>query len=128
MLEFWYSERCHRQIKLVVIIATCIVIYAASTVAQLDPVLVGLSLGIGIVVHLLHHFRSKISKANPYAHGFGALSRVIPIIALITLFGYLPEQHQQWAKFALGLQCLGFAAIGLFIVSVYENRAKRFEE
>lgn len=90
MLEFWYSERCHRQIKLVVIIATCIVIYAASTVAQLDPVLVGLSLGIGIVVHLLHHFRSKISKANPYAHGFGALSRVIPIIALITLFGYLP--------------------------------------
>ena len=51
MLEFWYSERCHRQIKLVVIIATCIVIYAASTVAQLDPVLVGLSLGIGIVVH-----------------------------------------------------------------------------
>ena len=128
MLEFWYSERCHRQIKLVVIIATCIVIYAASTVAQLDPVLVGLSLGIEIVVHLLHHFRSKISKANPYAHGFGALSRVIPIIALITLFGYLPEQHQQWAKFALGLQCLGFAAIGLFIVSVYENRAKRFEE
>ncbi len=128
MLDFWYSERCNRQIKLIVIIATCILIYAASTAAQISPVFVGVSLGIGIVVHVLHHFRSKISKANPYAHGFGALSRVIPIIALITLFGYLPEQHQQWAKFALGLQCLGFAAIGLFIVSVYENRAKRFEE
>ncbi|WP_244782971.1 hypothetical protein [Acinetobacter sp. F-1] len=128
MLEFWYSERCHRQIKLMVIIATCIVIYAASTVAQLDPVFVGVSLAIGIVVHLLHHFRLKISKSNPYANGFSALSRVIPIIALITLFGYLPEQHQPWAKLALGLQCLGFAAIGLFIVSVYENRAKRFED
>ena len=128
MLEFWYSERCHRQIKLMVIIVTCIVIYAASTVTQLGPVLVAVSLGIGIVVHLLHHFRLKISKSNPYANGFSALSRVIPIIALITLFGYLPEQHQPWAKFALGLQCLGFAAIGLFIVSVYENRAKRFEE
>lgn len=128
MLEFWYSERCSRQIKLIVIIATCIFIYAASTVAQLDPVFVGVSLAIGIVVHLLHHFRLKISKSNPYANGFSALSRVIPIIALITLFGYLPEQHQQWAKFALGLQCLGFAAIGLFIVSIYESRAKRFED
>ncbi len=127
MLEFWYSERCSRQIKLIVIIATCILIYAASTVVQLDPVFVGVSLAIGIVVHLLHHFRLKISKSNPYANGFSALSRVIPIIALITLFGYLPEQ-QQWDKFALGLQCLGFAAIGLFIVSIYESRAKRFED
>jgi len=128
MLEFWYSERCNRQIKLIVIITTCILIYAASTVAQLGPVFVGVSLAIGIVVHLLHHFRLKISKSNPYANGFSALSRVIPIIALITLFGYLPEQHQQWTKFALGLQCLGFAAIGLFIVSIYESRAKRFED
>ncbi|MCO8114025.1 hypothetical protein NI465_07515 [Acinetobacter lwoffii] len=128
MLEFWYSERCSRQIKLIAIIATCIFIYAASTVAQLDPVFVGVSLAIGIVVHLLHHFRLKISKSNPYANGFSALSRVIPIIALITLFGYLPEQHQQWGKFAWGLQCLGFAAIGLFIVSIYESRAKRFED
>ena len=95
---------------------------------QLDPVFVGVSLAIGIVVHLLHHFRLKISKSNPYANGFSALSRVIPIIALITLFGYLPEQHQQWGKFAWGLQCLGFAAIGLFIVSIYESRAKRFED
>ncbi|MEG2263842.1 MAG: hypothetical protein RR932_06040 [Acinetobacter sp.] len=114
--------------KLIAIIATCILIYTASTVAQLDPVFVGVSLAIGIVVHLLHHFRLKISKSNPYANGFSALSRVIPIIALITLFGYLPEQHQQWGKFALGLQCLGFAAIGLFIVSIYESRAKRFED
>jgi len=126
MLEFWYSERCSRQIKLIVVIATCILIYAASTVAQLGPVFVGVSLAIGIVVHLLHHFRLKISKSNPYANGFSALSRVIPIIALITLFGYLPEQ--QWGKFALGLQCLGFAAIGLFIVSIYESSAKRFED
>ena len=81
MLEFWYSERCSRQIKLIVVIATCIFIYAASTVAQLDPVFVGVSLAIGIVVHLLHHFRLKISKSNPYANGFSALSRVIPIIA-----------------------------------------------
>ena len=128
MLEFWYSERCTRQIKLMVIIATCILIYAASTVAQLGSVFVGVSLAIGIAVHLLHHSRLKISKSNPYANGFTALSRVIPIIALITLFGYLPEQYAQWTIFALGLQCFGCTAIGLFIVSVYENRAKRFKE
>src|SRR5690606_5787429 len=105
MLEFWYSERSSRHNKLMALFSTCILIYAASTVAQLDPVFVGVSLAIGIVVHLLHHFRLKISKSNPYANGFSALSRVIPIIALITLFGYLPEQHQPWAKLALGLQC-----------------------
>ncbi len=41
MLEFWYSERCSRQIKLIAIIATCILIYTASTVAQLDRYLLG---------------------------------------------------------------------------------------
>ncbi|WP_216935263.1 MULTISPECIES: hypothetical protein [unclassified Acinetobacter] len=128
MLEYWYSERCNRQIKLMAIIATCILIYTASTVAQLGPVFVAVSLSIGIVVHLLHHFRLKILKSNPYANGFSALGRVIPIIALITLFGYLPEQHEPWKKFALGLQCFGFTAIGLFIVSVYENHEKRFKE
>src|SRR5690606_41774986 len=103
MLEFWYSERCHRQIKLMVIIATCIVIYAASTVAQLGPALIAVSLGIGIVVHLLHHFRLKISKSNPYANGFSALSRVIPIIERFTLLGYLPEQIHPWAILAFVL-------------------------
>ena len=41
-----------------------------------------------------------------------------------TLFGYLPEQH----KIALGIQCIGFSAVGLFILSIYGNRAKRFED
>ena len=51
MLEFWYSERCTRQIKLMVIIATCILIYAASTVAQLGSVNVedwDVLLGVGM--------------------------------------------------------------------------------
>ena len=128
MLDFWYSDRCSRQVKLIVIITTCIVIYVASSVVQLGPVFVGLSLALGILIHVLRHFRLKLSVSNPYANGFGALSRVIPIVALITLFGYLPEYSQTWAKFALGLQCIGFVAIGLFMVSVYENRAQRFED
>lgn len=113
--------------KLVMVIGVCILVYAASSVIQLGPVFVGLSLGIGILMHGLWHLRCKLSADNPYANGFAALSRVIPVVALISLWGYLPQSVQGWDKFALGLQCLGFAAIGLFLVSIHASRAKRFD-
>lgn len=131
MLDFWYSERCNRQIKLLVIIVTCTLIYAASTIAPLGPIFVGASLGIDMLMHLLRSWEQKISPQHPYAAGFRTVIGVIPLVILITLFGYLPEQplanSPQWRKFALGIQCIGFVAIGLFILSVYENRARRFE-
>lgn len=128
MLEFWYSERCTRQLKLIIIIMVCVVIYAASTVAKLGPVFVGVSLALGVLMHGLREFRLKLSASNPYANGFAALSRVIPIVLMISLFGYLPKTGDDWQIWALGIQCLGFAAIGLFIVSIYNKRAKRFED
>lgn len=36
MLEFWYSDKCTHQIKLMVCIATCVMIYLCSTVQQLS--------------------------------------------------------------------------------------------
>ncbi|WP_180178969.1 hypothetical protein [Acinetobacter sp. YH12041] len=128
MLEFWYSERCNRQLKLIIIIAVCIVIYIASTVAKLGPIFVGISLAIGMLIHVLREFRLKLSPENPYAEGFRALTMAIPIVAVISLIGYLPKTDEIWKTVALGLQCLGFVAIGLFIVSIYNKRAKRFED
>ena len=128
MLEFWYSERCNRQLKLIIIIAVCIVIYIASTVAKLGPIFVGISLAIGMLIHALREFRLKLSPENPYAEGFRALTMAIPIVAVISLIGYLPKTGEIWKTVALGLQCLGFVAIGLFIVSIYNQRAKRFED
>ena len=128
MLEFWYSERCNRQLKLIIIIAVCIVIYIASTVAKLGPIFVGISLMIGMLMHVLREFRLKLSPENPYTEGFRALTMAIPIVAVISLIGYLPKTDEIWKTVALGLQCLGFVAIGLFIVSIYNKRAKRFED
>ena len=128
MLEFWYSERCNRQLKLIIIIAVCIVIYIASTVAKLGPIFIGISLAIGMLIHVLREFRLKLSPDNPYAEGFRALTTAIPIVAVISLISYLPKTGEIWETVALGLQGLGFVAIGLFIVSIYNQRAKRFED
>jgi len=128
MLDFWYSERCNSQLKLIIIVSVCGGIYAASTVAKLGPIFVGLSLAIGILLHLLREFRLKLSTQNPYADGFRALTMATPIVAMVTLIGYLPKTGEVWDTLALGLQCLGFIAIGLFIVSIYNKRAKRFDD
>ena len=53
MLSFWYSERCSREIKLIICIATCVMIVIAAQVQQLGAIFIGLSLGIGITTHLL---------------------------------------------------------------------------
>lgn len=79
-------------------------------------------------MHVLREFRLKLSPENPYAEGFRALTMAIPIVAVISLIGYLPKTGELWKTVALGLQCLGFVAIGLFIVSIYNKRAKRFED
>ena len=128
MLEFWYSEHCNRQLKLIIIIAVCIVIYIASTVTKLGSIFVGISLAIGMLMHVLREFRLKLSPENPYAEGFRALTMAIPIVAVISLIGYLLKTGEIGETVALGLQCLGFVAIGLFIVSIYNQRAKRFED
>ncbi|UNW06648.1 MULTISPECIES: hypothetical protein [Acinetobacter] len=128
MLEFWYSERCNRQLKLIIIIAVCIVIYIASTVTKLGSIFVGISLAIGMLMHVLREFRLKLAPKNPYAEGFRALTTAIPIVVVISLIGYLPKTGEIWETIALGLQCLGFVAIGLFILSIYNKRAKRFED
>ncbi|OTG64699.1 hypothetical protein [Acinetobacter silvestris] len=120
MFNFWYSKQCTRQIKLIVCILTCAIIYICSSIQQLTPLFVGISLSIGLIIHLLRKLELKISNEHLYQQGFQIL---FSIISLVTLIQLLPTQN----KIYLAIQCLGFSAIGLFIVSIYENRAKRFE-
>lgn len=101
MLHFWYSERCTRQIKLIVCIATCVLIFIAA--------------------HLLYMMQLKMAQEHPYREGVARLAIFAPMIALIVLIGYLPEQD----KVALALQCVGFAGVGLFLVSIQAQRVKR---
>ena len=118
MLQFWYSDRCTRQIKLMVCIATCVMIYLCSTVQQLSAIFTGISLMIGMGIHLLRALSLKIAEDNAYRNGFTILFRLIPFTALITLIAALPTEH----KIMLILQMIGFTAIGLFILSTFPNR------
>ncbi|SDX90304.1 hypothetical protein [Acinetobacter kyonggiensis] len=118
MLQFWYSDRCTRQIKLLVCIATCVMIYLCSTVQQLSAMFTGISLMIGMGIHLLRALSLKIAADNPYKNGFTLLFRLMPFTALMTLIAALPTEH----KVILILQSIGFIAIGLFILSTFPNR------
>ena len=118
MLGFWYSDKCTRQIKLIICIATCVVIYLCSTVQQLSLLLTGISLAMGMGIHGLRTLSLKIAADNPYKEGFAILFFVMPIIAFITLISALPAQH----KLMLAIQAIGFVAIGLFILSTFPKR------
>ena len=123
MLNFWYSEKCTREIKLVVCIATCAIIYFCSTIAPLQPLYVGLCLVVGVLLHVLHQAKNKLNTKNKYAQGFQILFFVLPIIVINFLIGSTPSTDKVW----LIIQSLGFICLGLFVVSIYGNRAKRFD-
>lgn len=118
MLEFWYSDKCTRQMKLIVCIATCMMIYLCSTVQQLSPMFTGISIAIGMSLHGLRVLSLKIAEDNPYKKGFAILIWVMPLIACIALISALPTQH----KLILAMQAIGFSAIGLFILSTFPKR------
>ena len=122
MLEFWYSDKCTRQIKLIVCIVTCVMIYLCSTVQQLSPLFTGISITIGMGLHGLRALNLKIAADHPYKKGFAILIFAMPLITLIILISALPTQH----KIVLVMQAIGFAAIGLFILSTFPNR--RFDK
>ena len=123
MLDFWYSERCTREVKLIMSIATCAIIYYCSSIEKLSPQLTMICLSIGIVIHLLHVLSLKITENNPYAQGFKILFSFVPIFAVVSVLYFLPAPN----KIFTAIQAIGFTALGLFIVSIYQNRAKRFE-
>ena len=123
MLNFWYSTRCSRELKLALCIAVCAMIYYCSSIQQLSPLFAGLCLAVGMGIHINHVALQKLSEDHPYAQTLKIFAKIWPIIALICICLNLAKVHQA----VLALQCIGFSAIGLFLLSIYENRAKRFE-
>lgn len=121
MLDFWYSERCTRQIKLILCIGTCILIFICSEQAQLAPIFVGLCLVIGLMIDVLYTLRINRLKALPQALKW--CLAILPILCLLCLIYFLPNEMHG----LLVLQCISFTLIGFFLVSIYSHRAKRFD-
>lgn len=122
MLDFWYSARCNRQVKLALCVAVYLMIYACTKVAELSLAFSLLSLGLGALVHALRVIKLKLQSQQRYNSMFDALFFLLPIVYWLGLMLLLPSQH----VWALMLQAIGFSVLGLFIVSIYSNRAPRF--
>lgn len=123
MLNYWYSERCTREIKLIVSISTCVLIYLCSSIKQLSTSFTLVSLALGILLHILYKISLKIQSNSSFKTGFRILLFSLPMILFMILISLIPPQH----KLMLSLQAFGFVALGLFIISIYSERAKRFD-
>jgi len=120
MLAYWYNAPRH--IKLIFIIAVCAVIYAGNQVQPLSPTSTILSLILGFGLHFGQYLQTKISDSTPYKTSFQFLLRIYPIFIVVIVIYLLPAQD----RWILSVQALGFVLVGFFLVSVYQNRAKRF--
>ena len=121
MLNFWYSERCTREIKLVTAISVCAIIYYCSGLAKLSVTWTLISLAIGIVTHLLQLLGAKFAQSRPDAQRLNLFLTAVPVFAVIVLIYFLPSHTKIW----LAIQAVGFWILGFIILSIQHNRAKR---
>ena len=121
LLNLWYSDRCTRHIKLMVCIATCAVIFYCTEIQKLPTVFAIISLALGIATHILYQYTQKLGENNNYAQALQWLISIFPLVILAIMIFMLPAINQLYTA----LQCIGFCALGLFLVSIYENRSPR---
>lgn len=121
MLDFWYSDKCHRQIKLFICIATCLLIYVTAKVSALSTSFILASLALGVSIHLLKLWEDKLKAQQRYTTYLDIIFFIFPILVWIFMMFNLPKQH----TWALMLQVLSFSALGLFVISLYSTRAQR---
>lgn len=122
MFNFGYLAPYTREVKIIVSILTCVLIYLCAKIQELPPMFVVISLVIGFGIHFLRKFSSKINADRSNNH-FGVLLWILPLLIIVGLIISLPQQNQ----FFLALQSIGFIAIGILITSIQTHRAKRYE-
>lgn len=124
MLDFWYSARCHRQIKLFLCIAVCLMIYSTARVAELSLMFSLISVGLGAFIHVLRVIKIKLQAQQRYNTALDSVFFILPLVYWLILMLSLPQYH----LWALMLQAVGFMALGLFVISIYSQRAQRFSD
>lgn len=124
MLDFWYSPRCHRQIKLLLCISMCLIIYMTARIAELSLTFTLISLGLGALIHVSRMIKLKLQAKARYNTALDSLFFILPLMYWLILMLSLPSLH----LWALMLQALSFMALGLFVVSIYMQRAPRFSD
>ena len=123
MLHFWYSERCTRQIKLLICIVTVAVNLYFSEMAKLSTSLTLLSLALGVAIHGLYSFLLKLQHRElAWSQRLHYLPSLTFLIGLTVLLLQLPTEQQ----LVQGVQIIGFSLVGFYLASIYTNRTPRY--
>lgn len=115
MLKRLSAKGCHRQLKLMLSMASCVVIIIAAEYAKLPTVFALSSLSIGLLTYLGYvllqtRFTRKATQAERISYAFASF-------LLVVEWAFLPKSDLIISNIALFLQCLGFALIGLIILA-----------
>lgn len=121
LFDFWYSERCTRQFKLISCMSTCCIIFFSSKSVSLSTSRIIMAILTGLLIHAIYHAQKKLKPNYLYKTGFDVLFFIVPILIIIGFITTLPKVGQ----LLLSIQNIGFVAIGFFLVSIYSQRAKR---
>jgi len=121
IMNYWYSERCTRQIKFIVCIVVCSIIFLSSKEFNLSSLHIIFALCLGSSYHFIYQLKQKLSLNHSYKTGMNILFFVLPLAALIALVISLPSIGRLY----LMIQTAGFTLIGFFLVSIYAYRSKK---
>jgi len=119
MLDFWYSARCTRQVKLLLCIGTFILLYYCAKLQEIPRGVALFSLLLGCAVHLIYQIRLH-SKLRKYLSYSTWLYLGLGLIA-VGLIIWLPEVNKSLAA----IQIIGYSLLGFFLISIYSQRSRR---
>ncbi|WOE30529.1 MULTISPECIES: hypothetical protein [unclassified Acinetobacter] len=123
MLNFWYSTRCTRPIKLMFCLGTCLIILLSA-----DPIKLSLqhsiwALSLGALLHVLYILHQQFKQ--PYIERHVNLILIV-LISLILLL--VSSSFPSVQRTILTIQYFAFMLLGFFILSIYSNRSKRMSD
>ncbi|MDQ8935083.1 hypothetical protein [Acinetobacter rudis] len=121
MLDFWYSERCTRQLKLLLCIGVFALLYYCNNLQELPQSLALSSLAIGFLVHFVYKIRLNTSKKHIRLY-----AKWLYLILMLVWFGLitqLPKTNQLLSS----IQLAGYSLLGFFLVTIYSQRSRRHD-
>lgn len=123
MLEFWYSNRCTRQIKLALCVLTFALVYWSSSITKITTSFACVSLLLGLSLHVFYQLGLKTALIKQ-KNLFSLICSSTFILVLAGLIWSLPENNKEIAA----LQVIGYSTLGFFVISIYALRSRRHDE
>lgn len=122
MLDFWYSSRCTRQIKLALCVITFALVYWSSNISKVATSFACASLLLGLSLHGFYQLSLK-AKWHEQRGLLNLMASCIFILIIAGLIYLLPKNDQA----ITALQIIGYSLLGFFSISIYSQRSRRHD-